>query len=131
MDNENGKKKIVKFTDLDAWQESHKLVLMIYEMSKDFPKEEVFGLTSQMRRAVVSITSNIAEGFSRNYFKEKTQFYSMAQGSVTEIQNQLLIARDIKYISNENFNKIAEQTIKAHKIINGLIKKSKTLIHTS
>lgn len=55
----------------------------------------------------------------------------MAQGSVTEIQNQLLIARDIKYISNEKFNKTAEQTIKVHKIINGLIKKSKTLIHTS
>lgn len=71
MNNEFTKKKIVKFTDLDAWQEAHRLVLMIYELTKDFPKEEMFGLTSQMRRAAVSITSNIAEGFSRNYFKRK------------------------------------------------------------
>jgi len=128
MNKELGKKKIVKFTDLDAWQEAHKLVLEIYEITKKFPKEEMFGLVNQMRRAVISITSNIAEGFSRNSFKEKLQFYSRAQGSVTELQNQLLAAKDIGYISKEKFDNIAQQTVKVHKIINGLIKKSKTFI---
>lgn len=131
MNKELGKKKIVKFTDLDAWQQTHKLVLEIYEITKKFPKEEMFGLVNQMRRAVISITSNIAEGFSRNSFKEKLQFYSRAQGSVTELQNQLIAAKDIGYISEEEFSNIAQQTVKVHKIINGLIKKSKTLIPNS
>lgn len=125
MNKESG--KIRSFTDLDAWKEGHKLVLAIYKATKEFPKEELFGLTSQMRRCSVSITSNIAEGFSRRSFKEKVQFYSIAQGSVTELQNQLLIAKDIGYMNQEKFTDIAEQTIKTHKIINGLIKKSRAL----
>lgn len=92
--------KIQSFTDLYAWQAGHKLVLSIYEVTQKFPKEELFGLTNQLRRAAVSITSNIAEGFSRSSYKEKSQFYSMALGSLTEIQNQLLIAKDIKYLSS-------------------------------
>jgi len=123
--------KIKSFTDLDAWKEGHRLVLDIYKITKNFPKEEMFGLTNQLRRAIVSFTSNISEGFSRNSYKEKLQFYSMALGSLTEVQNQLLIARDIGYITNEEFKKLAEQTIKVSKITNGLIKKSKTIIHNS
>src|SRR3989344_224377 len=88
------KKKIQSFTDLEVWRESHKLVLMVYKFTKNFPKNELFGLTSQLRRAVVSITSNIAEGFSRFSYKEKIQFYSIAFGSLTEVQNQLLISKD-------------------------------------
>jgi len=120
------KQKIRVFTDLDAWKEGHQLVLMIYKATKIFPKDELFGLTSQMRRAAVSITSNIAEGFSRNSYLEKSHFYSISQGSNTELQNQLIIAKDIGYIDAENFQKIAEQSLKVHKIINGLIKKSKS-----
>lgn len=132
MNNESGiRDKIRNFTDLDAWKEGHKLVLMIYEITKNFPKEEMFGIISQMRRCAVSITSNIAEGFSRQSFKEKLQFYSMSQGSVTELQNQIIISRDIKYINEEKFQSIINQLIKVHKIINGLIKKSKTIIHNS
>jgi four helix bundle protein len=123
--------KIKSFTDLNAWKEGHKLVLDIYKLTQKFPKEELFGLIMQLRRAAVSFTSNIAEGFSRNSFKEKLQFYSMALGSLTEVQNQLLVARDIGYITKEEFEKIAEQTIKVNKITNGLIKKSKTIIHNS
>lgn len=130
MENEE-KKKIRSFTDLDAWKESHYLVLEIYKITLEFPKEEQFGLTNQLRRAGVSITSNIAEGFSRNSYKEKVQFYSIALGSVTEVQNQLLLAKDIGYMTKENFNEIAKRTVVANKLINGLIKKSKAIIHDS
>jgi len=124
-------RKIKSFTDLNAWKEGHKLVLDIYRITKNFPKEEQFGLTNQLRRAAVSFTSNVAEGFSRNSYKEKLQFYSMALGSLTEIQNQLLITRDIGYITKKEFAEIAQQTITINKITNGLIKKSKTIIHNS
>ena len=93
-------------------------------------EDELFGLTSQMRRCAVSITSNIAEGFSRQSFKEKAQFYSIAQGSVTELQNQLIVAKDVQYIQGKTFEAINQHSIKVHKIINGLIKKSK-FIHYS
>ena len=123
----NNSKKIESFMDLNAWKEAHKLVLMIYKITKDFPKEEIFGLTSQIRRAVVSTTSNIAEGFSRQTYKEKIQFYHIAKGSLTEVQDQLLIARDINYINKQDFNDIANQSVIAHKLLNGLIKKSKDI----
>lgn len=100
--------------------EGHKLVLMIYQASEKFPTTETFGLTGQIRRCAVSITSNIAEGFSRNTVKDKFQFYSMAQGSLTELQNQLLISRDVGYLQNDEFQEIAQQTITANKLINGL-----------
>ena len=123
----NNTKKIKSFTDLDAWKEAHKLVLIIYKITKDFPKEEMFGLTSQIRRAAVSITSNIAEGFSRQTYKDKIHFYFMAKGSLTELQNQLLIAKDIGYVGNKDFINVANQIVVAHKLLNGLIKKSKDI----
>lgn len=104
---------------------------MIYKITKEFPKEEVFGLTAQIKRAAVSFTSNIAEGFSRNSYKEKSQFYAIALGSLTEIQNQLLIARDVGYLSQKEFIVIADQTVEISKITNGLIKKTKSIIHDS
>ena len=125
------KGKILNFTDLNAWKEGHKLVLMIYKVTVNFPKEEIFGLVGQMRRCVISITSNIAEGFSRQSYKEKVQFYSVSLGSVTELQNQLLIAKDVGYISDKKYQELFEQTIKVHKILNGLIRSSKTIIHNS
>jgi len=120
MDRET--KKIQKFTDLIVWQEGHKLVLMIYKETKNFPPEEKYGLVDQMRRAAVSFTSNIAEGFSRKSPKEKNLFYSNAKGSMTELQNQILIARDVDYLSNEVFNRIAEQSVIANKLLTGLSK---------
>lgn len=121
--------KIQSFTDLHAWQEGHKLVLEIYKLTKTFPQDERYALNDQMRRCVVSITSNIAEGFSRKGKKEKTQFLYMSLGSVTELQNQLLVARDVGYLAKEKFNQLANQTIVISKLINGLIKSS--LIHTT
>src|SRR3989338_7285206 len=98
--------KIKSFTDLNAWREAHKLALMVYKATKDFPKEEIFGLVNQTRRAAVSINSNIAEGFSRQSYSEKIQFYSITQGSNTELQNQLLIAKDVGYLSQASFNEL-------------------------
>jgi len=122
--------KIKSFTDLNAWKEGHKLVLITYKETKEFPKDELFGLTSQLRRSAVSITSNIAEGFSRKSYKEKINFYFIALGSVTELQNQFLIARDVGYIEENLFQEIARQTIEVHKIINGLIKSSKNILNS-
>lgn len=116
------KTKIRSFTDLRAWQEGHKLVMMVYEITGKFPNNEIFGITNQMRRCVISITSNIAEGFSRKTIKDKVQFYSVSLGSLTELQSQLLIARDLKYMDKEDFSKIAQQTIIVSKLINGLKK---------
>ena len=129
MNNENSG-KIKSFTDLDAWKEGHKLVLMVYKETENFPQKEMFGLTSQMRRAAVSITSQIAEGFSRQSYKEKIQFYCISQGSNTELQNQLLIAKDVGYLKNESFNRIAAQSVKAQKLMNGLIKKSRSILNS-
>ena len=123
MDTNN--KKIESFKDLIAWQKGHELVLEIYKITKIFPKEEQFGLTNQLRRAAVSLTSNIAEGFSRRSYKEKAQFYSMGLGSLTEVQNQLLIAEDIGYISKVIASKLEEKIIEISKITNGLIKSSR------
>ena len=106
--------KIKSFTDLNSWKETHTLVLEIYKLTRKFPKEERYGLTDQIRRCAVSISSNIAEGFSRQGGKEKLQFYFMSKGSLTELQNQLLIARDVGYINKMKFDKVAEQTVTVH-----------------
>lgn len=116
------KDKISSFTDLNAWKEGNKLVIQIYKITKDFPKEEIFVLVSQIRRAVISVTSNIAEGFSRKSVKEKTQFYYLSLGSLTEVQNQLYISRELGYIKDDEFKEIASQTVIVSKLINGLVK---------
>src|SRR4030042_2664980 len=121
----NNFQKITKFTDLVVWQEAHRLVLTIYKATKDFPKEEIYGLTNQMCRAAVSISSNIAEGFGRRTSKDKNNFYTNSLTSLTELQNQLIISKDIEYLEKESFQKIMEQTVTVHKLINGLIKSTR------
>jgi len=114
--------KIRSFMDLQAWKVGHDLALQIYKVTRDFPKEESFGLTSQMTRAAVSVTSNIAEGFSRWSKNDKIRFFQIALGSVTELQNQLLIARDVGYVTFDVFSRITGDTVQVHKLITGLIK---------
>jgi len=114
--------KIKSFTDLNAWKEAHKLVLQIYKITRNFPKDELFALTDQIKRAVVSISSNIAEGFSRRTSPDKKHFYYQALGSLTEVQNQLIIARDVKYLSTEDFKNVADQTVIVSKLLNSCIK---------
>jgi len=118
---------IKNFTDLNTWKEAHKLVLLIYKTTKIFPKFETYALIDQILRAVVSITSNIAEGFGRQGIKEKIQFYYLAQSSLSEVQNQLIIARDVNYLSENEFKSIWDQTIIVHKMLTGLIKSLKNL----
>lgn len=126
----NTKKETIKeFTDLHAWQECHGLVIMVYMSTKQFPKEEIFGLTNQMRRAAISITSNIAEGFGRQGYKEKVQFYYMAHGSLTELKNQIIAAKDITYLLVDDFKKLMNQMNIAHRLLQGLITKSKTFLN--
>ncbi len=120
--------KIEAFTDLNVWQEGHKLVFMVYQITKRFPREELYSLVDQMRRAVSSITANIAEGFGRRSYKEKVQFYYLSKGSLNELKNFLLIAKDIGYLCNEEFDKIYKQANIADQLLQGLIKKSKTYI---
>lgn len=124
--------KITSFTDLKVWQEGHQLVVLIYKITKEFPKEELYSLTDQMRRAATSITSNIAEGFGRQGYKEKIQFYYLAQGSLTELKNQIIIAKDIDYLSKANLKLLVERANLTHQLLQGLIKKSKSFLnHTS
>lgn len=117
--------KIRNFTDLVSWKEAHKLVILIYQETRAFPKEELFGLVSQMRRAAISVTSNIAEGFGRKSYKEKTQFFYLLQGSLMELKNQLIASRDIGYLKEESFAKLMSQAEHAHRILQGLITSSK------
>ncbi len=121
--------KIKKFTDLVVWQEGHKLVILIYDITKKFPKEERYSLTDQMRRAATSVTSNIAEGFGRQGYKEKIQFYHLALGSLTELENQIFIARDVMYLNSSDFEILMNKASDAHRLLNGIIKKSKEYLN--
>lgn len=118
---------IKNFTDLDVWKEAHILTLQIYKITKDFPKDEMFGLTSQIRRAVISIESNIAEGFSRYYFKDRLKFYFQSRGSLSEVQSQLLTSKDLEYLNKTKFDEIFIQTEKVEVILGGLIRSTKKL----
>lgn len=123
--------KIQSFTDLYAWQEGHKFVILMYKLVQTLPHSENFGLKLQIRRAAVSVTSNIAEGFSRQTHKEKLHFYSTALGSLTELQNQLLIARDVHAIAATDFQAAADQSVTVSKLINGLMRATKMKLHNS
>lgn len=113
---------------MEAWRKTHELALLIYKTTEKFPRSENFGLTSQIQRAVVSITSNIAEGFGRQTIKEKVQFYYQAHGSLTEVKNQLILAKDLHYISKEEFDKIMDTLIISHKLLQGLLRKTKSFL---
>ncbi len=121
------RKKIEKFTDLKTWQESHQVVIDVYTLTKRFPGDEKFGLTNQIRRSAVSITSNIAEGFGRHTFRDKVHFYYQARGSMLELRNQLLLSKDISYLSNQDYEKIEQKIDTAQKLLHGLIVKTNSL----
>ena len=100
------------FKDLLVWQKAHKFVLESYAYSKGFPKEEIYGLTSQYRRASVSIAANIAEGFKKRGQKDKARFMNIAQGSLEECRYYLILAQDLGYGSTQNLNNLLEEVSK-------------------
>lgn len=97
------------------------MALNIYLATRDFPKDELFGLTSQLRRAAVSVPSNIAEGFNRLSLKEKIQFYSIALGSVAEVQSQIILAKELGYLGDNLYRSIGLMTSNCHKMLVSLI----------
>ncbi len=121
-------KMITSFTDIEAWKASHALALLIYKTTGLFPKEEQYGLTSQLRRAGVSVASNIAEGYGRSTKNDRERFYTMASGSLYEVKSQLILARDLKYIDENCFETLAQQANAAHRLLNGLIKAHKSTV---
>ena len=114
--------EIKNFYDLGAWKLSHLLVLEIYKITKNFPKEELYGIVSQLRRVASSMTANIAEGFARYHFKDKIRFYYQARGSVAEVQNFLILAKDLEFIRTDVCKALLLQTDDSRKFINGLIR---------
>ena len=109
------------YTNLEVWQESRKLVNTTYVLTKSFPKEELFGLTNQMRRAAVSIVSNIAEGCGRQTAKDTINFLHISRGSLYELETQCFVALDQKYFTDEQFEHINDSIQSCKRLRNGFI----------
>ncbi|MDO4165725.1 MAG: four helix bundle protein [Bacteroides sp.] len=109
--------------DLIVWQKSMKLVKELYQISRSFPKEEMYGITSQMRRAAVSIPSNIAEGYGRGHDKELIQFLYVALGSASELETQLVICKEINYLTPEEFDMLNNLNTEVIRMLSSLINK--------
>ena len=117
-------KKLIKemeYTNLDVWIECRKLTNIVYNSTKNYPKEEIFGLTNQIRRCAVSVPSNIAEGCGRNTSKETIHFLFIARGSIYELETQLYLSLDQNYIEKEEFENILSQIMLCKKLLNGFI----------
>ena len=110
------------FTDLEMWQIARGLRRQIYDVCKRFPKDETFGLTAQMRRAAVSVTANIAEGFGRFSYQENIQFCRQSRGSTYEVRDHLITALDQGYISREDFETMSKTAISVIRLLNGYIR---------
>ncbi len=108
--------------DLRVWQSSIEMVTLIYLMTKAFPKDEIFGLVSQMRRAAISVPSNIAEGYARGTDKEKLHFLRISSGSLSEIETQLMLSFNLGYISKKEFDESSEFITSVWKQLNALIR---------
>jgi four helix bundle protein len=111
------------FRDLKVWEKAHELALDCYGITANFPKHEIFGIVSQIRRAGSSIGANIAEGCGRGGNGEFQRFLQMAMGSASELENHLLLARDLHFLNHENHSQIESQVIEVKKMLAGLIRK--------
>lgn len=111
------------YQDLKVWQKSHQFVLAVYQLTNDFPKTEIFGLTSQMRRATVSISANLAEGCGKNSMLDIANFFQISLGSLHETEYYLLLSKDLNYISIEMFDKRNSEIREIKAMLISLIKK--------
>jgi four helix bundle protein len=115
--------KIKDYKDLRIWQTGIEVVKKVYSITKLFPKEELYGLTNQLRRSAISIPSNIAEGFARQHNREYKQFLYISLGSCAELETQLIIAREMGYLEESEFVRIIEEISSVAKMTTNLIKK--------
>jgi len=109
------------FQQLYAWQEAHKLSIQVYSVTKKFPPSERFGVTGQLRRSIISVEGNIAEGFGRYNFRDKNRFYYQARASLIEGIDYILLATDLSFIDRMIGNELIKQAEKVNALINGLI----------
>lgn len=113
------------FRDLFVWQKSKELVKLVYVASSDFPKEEMYVLTSQIRRCAISVPSNIAEGYGRNLNSDFVRFLRIASGSLYELQTQMDIAYELEYVEDIAYRKILDVAVETEKMLCGLIRRLK------
>lgn len=125
---ENNRQPAKSFRDLIVWQKAHELVLDVYRVTKDFPKEELYALTSQIRRSSISVAANIAEGFKKKSSVDKLRILNIAQGSLSETEYFLVLANDLKYKDMTNPMTKAEEV---GKLLEGYMKAKKKLILNS
>lgn len=111
------------FRELVVWQKAHQVTLTIYKFTKNFPRDEMFGLTSQMRRASVSVAANIAEGCGRKTDAELRRFLIIALGSATELEYHLLLSHDLGLLNDLNYDSANAELTEVKKMLNGFIKK--------
>lgn len=111
------------FRDLLVWQKAINFVSIIYKSTKTFPKEEIYGLTSQMKRSAISIPSNIAEGYGRKSRKDYLRFLQIAMGSIFEIQTQLEISKNLEFIQEESFTELYEDSREIERMLSSMITK--------
>lgn len=114
--------RIKTYKDLIAWQKSYRLCLCIYKTAGTFPAPETYGLTSQIKRSALSIPSNIAEGYTRHQTNDYLRFLYIAYSSLAELETQLLLANDLKYLQSQTFSELTEQHHELQRIMYGLIK---------
>ncbi len=108
------------YRDLEVWRKAMDLVVMCYQMTKRFPKNEIYGLASQLQRAAVSVPANIAEGRQRQHSKEFLQHLSIAYGSLAEMETHIQIAERLNYIDEDSTNKVLDKTAELGRMLNGL-----------
>ena len=118
------------YRDLKVWEKAMDLVVMCYQAAKTFPKNEIYGLTSQLQRSAVSIPANIAEGHQRKYSKEFLQYLSIAYGSLAELETHVLIAERLRYIDKNQSKGLLDQTAELGKMINGLKRSVEKRLHS-
>jgi len=111
------------FHELQVWQKAHQLTLAVYRVTAPFPREELFGLTSQLRRASSSISANLAEGCGRTGDAEFSRFCSIAMGSASELEYHLLLGKDLGYIKAKDYQELSQRTIEVKKMLAALIQK--------
>ena len=118
----DSRKTLKNYRDLKVWQKSYRLCLDLYRITKKFPKEEIYGLTSQIRRAAVSIPSNMAEGYGRKTTADYLRFLYIAYGSICELETQLLLSSDLNYVNKENLKALRDDTEEVERMLKALIK---------